>query len=155
MDEKRKCIFTNLPATSKIKITSSKHNWAKSVPCSKDFLEKKGSRPLNELEFRLVELFYEQELARLRVEHYEAQMNEIRSLSLKKPQIYKPIDWPPKEGIEVELTQEDKEWLDAPLGPTEDDKYLGIKKQVEQSENLTKEKEDDNIDKDNDNDMWG
>lgn len=81
---KRKCIFTGEKSDCSLKITSSpqeRHNWAKSVPCTKEYIKKRGEKPLNELEFRLVELFYEQEIARLRIAHCEAKMNEIRRLN--------------------------------------------------------------------------
>ena len=78
---KRKCIFTNKPADSKFTIGSDKQNWAKSVPCTKEYLEQRISNPPPpELEIRLVELFYEQELCRLRIDEYDAQMDEIRAL---------------------------------------------------------------------------
>jgi hypothetical protein len=152
---KRNCIFTNEISDAKLNIGSDKYNWSKSVPCTKKFLKDKGDRPLNELEFRLVELFYEQELCRLRIDHYDGQMAEIRALNDDEPteawkkakNVYKEIkvepleqiDW---ENIEVpEFTEEDVAWLNAPLGPTEDDKFVGIKEQVEQNKELTEEKE--------------
>ena len=77
---KRKCIFTNKLADSKFIIGSDKQNWAKSVPCTKKYLADRGDKPPTELEIRLVELFYEQELCRLRIDEYNAQMDEIRAL---------------------------------------------------------------------------
>ena len=98
MNGKRNCIFTNEPSNAKLTISSSKHNWVKSVPCTKEFLKHKGDRRLNGLEFKLVELFYKQELAKLKIESYEDQMVEIR----KK--------------MEFDLSAEDIEWLEADLG---------------------------------------
>ena len=83
--EKRNCIFTGKEANSKLTITTDNHNWAKNVPCTKEYLASRDSEQLNELEIRLVELFYQQELCRARVENYEAQMAEIRSLMTKNP----------------------------------------------------------------------
>lgn len=83
--EKRNCIFTGKEANSKLTITTDNHNWAKNVPCTKEYLASRDSEQLNELEIRLVELFYQQELCRARVENYEAQMAEIRSLIKQKP----------------------------------------------------------------------
>jgi len=79
-DEKRNCIFTNLPADSKIVVSSSKQNWTKAVPCTKKFKESKQNSELTDLEFKLVELFIQKELALLKVEHFENKMNKIRSL---------------------------------------------------------------------------
>lgn len=78
--EKRNCIFTNLPATAKLTLTSSKHNWTKSVPCTKEFLEYKKSNKLNDLEFKLIETFFQKELALLRADYFENKMQEIRKL---------------------------------------------------------------------------
>lgn len=146
---KRNCIFTNKPANSKFTIGSDKQNWAKSVPCTKEYLADRGDKPPTELEIRLVELFYEQELCRLRIEQYSTQMDEIRSIMSNKlpkkerrkiSEIYKAVQAineqePNWEDIgPVELTEEDKEWLNAPMGPTEDDKFLGLKEQVEEEQ---------------------
>lgn len=146
---KRNCIFTNKPANSKFTIGSDKQNWAKSVPCTKEYLADRGDKPPTELEIRLIELFYEQELCRLRIEQYSTQMDEIRSIMSNKlpkkerrkiSEIYKEVQAineqePNWEDIgPVELTEEDKEWLNAPMGPTEDDKFLGLKEQVEKEQ---------------------
>lgn len=150
---KRKCIFTNKPADSKFTIDSDKQNWAKSVPCTKEYLTERGDKPPTELEIRLIELFYEQELCRLRIEYYITQMDEIRALMskklpitpLKKPEIYQ----------NVELTQEDIDWMNAPMGPPEVNydtirsetakvevpdgvkEFVGLKEQVTPAEEMT------------------
>ena len=105
-DEKRKCIFTNKPSNAKLQITSDKYSWAKAVPCTKDFLENKGSKGLNELEFRLVELFYEQELVRLRIEHYDTQMAEIRA-TIQCPVVNKTVKKPRRPFAEIRKDIED------------------------------------------------
>lgn len=79
-EEKRNCIFTNMPATAKLTLASSKHNWTKSVPCTKEFLEYKKSNKLNDLEFKLIETFFQKELALLRADYFENKMQEIRKL---------------------------------------------------------------------------
>jgi hypothetical protein len=132
---KRNCIFTNKPANSKFTIGSDKQNWAKSVPCTKEYLADRGDKPPTELEIRLIELFYEQELCRLRIDEYDAQMDEIRSvMSNKLPkkerrkisEIYKAVQAINKQGPNwenigpVELAEEDKEWLNAPMGLVEE-----------------------------------
>ena len=178
---KRNCIFTNKPANSKFTIGSDKQNWAKSVPCTKEYLADRGDKPPTELEIRLVELFYEQELCRLRIEQYNAQMVEIRALMSKKLPI-EPLK-KPETYQNVELTQEDIDWMNAPMGPIEPeecpnpkcpsmlkdapgigpfcpnpmcdvgdgpdvwsennkkDDFVGLKQQVERSEELTEEEE--------------
>lgn len=79
-DDKRNCIFTNLPATAKLTISSSKHNWTKSIPCTKEFLQSKKNNKLTDIEFRLVELFYLKETALLRAEYLEGKMEELRKM---------------------------------------------------------------------------
>lgn len=79
-EQKRKCIFTNKEANAKLNIGSDNHNWAKSVPCTKEIKEDIENRGLNELEIRLVEIFYQQELCKIRIEQYSDQMDEIRDL---------------------------------------------------------------------------
>lgn len=84
MEEKRKCIFTNKPSDAKFTIKNQKYNWAKSAPCTKEYLQNRKDEPITELEIRLIELFYEKELLRLRIDHYESQMSEIRHLISNK-----------------------------------------------------------------------
>lgn len=79
-DNKRNCIFTDLPATAKITLSSSKHSWTKSVPCTKEFLESKKINKLTDAEFKLVELFYLKETALLRAEYLNNKMKEIRKM---------------------------------------------------------------------------
>lgn len=79
-DNKRNCIFTDLPATAKITLSSSKHSWTKSVPCTKEFLESKKINKLTDIEFKLVELFYLKEAAILRTEYLDNKMKEIRKM---------------------------------------------------------------------------
>ena len=79
-NEKRNCIFTNLPATAKLILSSSKHNWIKSIPCTKEFLESKKNNKLTDVEFKLIELFYLKEMALLKIEHLENKMQELRKM---------------------------------------------------------------------------
>jgi hypothetical protein len=76
----RKCIFTNLPATAKLTISSSKHSWTKTVPCTKEFLQSKKNNKLTDVEFKLIELFYLKEIAHLRVEYLQNKMEEVRKM---------------------------------------------------------------------------
>ena len=164
---KRNCIFTNKPADSKFTIGSDKQNWAKSVPCTKEYLAERGDDPPTEREIRLVELFYEQELCRLRIEQYITQMDEIRALMsnkilkpLKKPEIYQQVEVS-EEAFET-TAEETKEALEK-IGldmirqeiaevevPDSVNHYLGLKEQVDYTEiqnkikryeELTKEEE--------------
>jgi hypothetical protein len=79
-DKKRNCIFTDLPADSKLIVSSSKQNWTKAVPCTKEYKESRKTTLLTDIEFKLVELFIQKELALLRVEFFENKMSEIRQL---------------------------------------------------------------------------
>lgn len=75
---KRKCIFTGQESDFLVQIGDDKHNWAKRVPCTREWWEANKDRPLNPNEFKLVELFFEQEIARLKADNIEEQMQRIR-----------------------------------------------------------------------------
>jgi DNA polymerase III gamma/tau subunit len=79
VNKKRKCIFTGEEADCSVSIGQDKHNWAKKVPCTKKWYEMFLGKPLNSTQIKLVELFYEQEVARIKVDNIEAQMAEIRA----------------------------------------------------------------------------
>lgn len=79
-EEKRNCVFTGLPATAKLIISSSKHSWTKSVPCTKEYLESKKNNSLTYIEFKLIELFYLKELALLKKDFFEGKMQELREM---------------------------------------------------------------------------
>ena len=158
--EKRRCIFTNQESDAKLKVSKrDKYNWAKSVPCTKAFLEKKGDKSLTTHEFELVELFFNKELVLAKLSNIELKMKETRSLLDPNalPEFEEYVDLTPEEadkaaheeGLEEiavtdfgaamlekikelrgkgflelieeahELTEEDKEWLDAPMGPVD------------------------------------
>ena len=116
-DEKRKCIFTGEPADFHKTVTyADKHNWAKKVPCTKKWFgewEKNGERPLNKLEFKLVELFYEQELAKLRVANLEDQMDEIRLKLEEKTKLPTTDEYLAALAQEVDEDDECPEWTKA------------------------------------------
>lgn len=89
---KRNCVFTGKPSDFKLKMNSSEDdlkNWAKDVPCCKEYVKSADllHRALNEHEMRLVELFYEQEVAKLRVSNIDAQMFEIRLKKASMPRM--------------------------------------------------------------------
>jgi hypothetical protein len=77
---KRKCIFTGQPANFKATVShEDQHNWAKSVPCTKQYWNAYlKHRPFNELEIRLVELFFQQEIAQLKMNTLESRMEKLR-----------------------------------------------------------------------------
>jgi hypothetical protein len=75
---KRKCIFTGEDSDWLLQIGEDKHNWAKRVPCTRKWWETNKDRPLTPNEFKLVELFFEQEIARLKVDNLETEMQKIR-----------------------------------------------------------------------------
>lgn len=86
MSSKRNCIFTGKEADFSMKVVGSrdKHNWAKSVPCTKEFFDSLDGRPLNKYEFKLVELFYEQEISKLNIARLEEKMTCVRDLAKKR-----------------------------------------------------------------------
>jgi hypothetical protein len=77
-DEKRKCIFTNLPSDTKLVLASSRHSWTKSIPCTKQFLNSKKDTSLTDTEFKLVELFFQKELTLLKLDQIEKNMEDLR-----------------------------------------------------------------------------
>jgi hypothetical protein len=79
VNKKRKCIFTGEEADCSVSVGQDKHNWAKKVPCTKKWCEMFLGKPLNSTQIKLVELFYEQEVARIKVDNIEVQMAEIRA----------------------------------------------------------------------------
>lgn len=87
MSDPRKCIFTGQIANFSMKITpieDEKHNWAKAVPCTKEFFDSLEGRPLNKYEFKLVELFYEQEVSRLNTARLQEKIECVRKLADKR-----------------------------------------------------------------------
>lgn len=75
---KRKCIFTGKESNYLAQLGNDKHNWAKKVPCTREWWEGNKDRPLTPSEFKLVELFFEQEIARLKTDNIEEEMQRIR-----------------------------------------------------------------------------
>lgn len=75
---KRKCVFTGKESNYLAQIGKDKHNWAKKVPCTKEWWDANKDRPLTPNELELVELFFEQEIARLKIDTIEERMQKIR-----------------------------------------------------------------------------
>lgn len=86
----RKCIFTGKKSDFYKTIShKDNHNWARKIPCTKEWLNSKGNNfnNLTKKEFRLVELFYEKELALLKADNIEKEMEKIREdISKNKPE---------------------------------------------------------------------
>ena len=82
MSNKRKCIFTNKTSNYKFTLDNpdDAQNWARKVPCTKEYFATLDNRALNKYEIKLVELFYEKEVAQLKLSNLEAQMAEIRAV---------------------------------------------------------------------------
>ena len=113
MSEKRTCIFTGKESDTSLLIVSGKteiHNWSKKVPCTKEYEKKLQGRPLNDLEFSLVEIFYKKEVCRLKIENYENQMIEIRKkINDNKETI--------QEKVEEHFEKKDFEFYDESIDP--------------------------------------
>lgn len=82
---KRKCIFTGQESNFLAQLGDDKHNWAKRVPCTREWWEANKDRHLTPNEFKLVELFFEQEVALLKVDNIEAEMEKIRNEGVLTP----------------------------------------------------------------------
>ena len=83
----RKCVFTGRKANSKLKIFSKEiaddelHNWAIEVPCCSRYIEQRevGEQdPPTEWELQVAEMFYQKELARLRVHFYDIKLKQLQ-----------------------------------------------------------------------------
>ena len=160
-NEKRKCIFTDQPANAKFTISSDKHNWAKSVPCNKQYLTDRGNLPPTDLEIRIIELFYEKELYHLRIEHCDTQIKEIRKIIKQQSpnKTYQPVYVYPDSVSAVKdvkvLNEENKQNEEI---TKEEHQFTGIKKQIEKFEKedtdniLTKKEKNDNIEEDDE--LW-
>ena len=97
MSDKRKCLFTGEEANYLAVIGHDKQNWAKRVPCTKEWWDNNEDRPLTPNEFKLVELFFEMEVARLKVLNLEERIEKTRT---DKPQEL-PKDGPILTAAEV------------------------------------------------------
>lgn len=111
--EKRRCIFTNQISDAKLKVSKrDRYNWAKSVPCTKTFLEKKGDRSLTDHEFELVELFFAKEVALAKISNIELKMKETRSKldPNSLPEFEEYEDLTPEEADKATFEADMKEW---------------------------------------------
>jgi hypothetical protein len=111
MSEKRKCLFTGKEADWLLQIGEDSQNWAKRVPCTREWYDSNNNRPLTPKEFRLVELFFQSEVAQLKAENFKALTDQVRSdeessfNTVEKLSYYKPdIDF----GEEMEQDIKDK-----------------------------------------------
>ena len=124
----RKCIYTGKDAATTDKVIPKKggdesHNWANSVPCSKEYKAIKALRPPNELEMEVNRVFKKLELALLDVQFYQDKMVEIQSILIKN---LPKVDKKPKKSKkdkEVEIAHKEKEIKELSL-----DKVLDKKK---------------------------
>ena len=168
-NEKRKCIFTGKDAETKVVLSNNSHNWSKSVPCTLEYKEQLDTRPLTELEFKLVELFYEQELSRLRTENCEAQMDSIRFSMKQEEYDYVGLEEqlerfavseqarspriPTKTIVSPKVYEQILEHIESPPPETKAmKKAIKKHKEIVETEQLTEEEEDVNIDEDED--LW-
>lgn len=140
---KRKCIFTGQPADFKAIVSQEdQHNWAKSVPCTKDYWNAYlKHRPFNELEMRLVELFFQQEISQLKINTLESRMEKLREQladgmnsfnTVDKLKFYKP-DIKFSEEMERDIEEKVREF--SPQTVTKEDK--DIFEQIQLNENIT------------------
>jgi transcription termination factor NusB len=82
-EEKRKCVFTNEKADTRLQIPkgwSERHNWAKYVPCTQEYIKKRGDYPFNDIELQLIKTFYEIEVAKLTIKAMEDRMEHLRGV---------------------------------------------------------------------------
>ena len=140
---KRKCIFTGQPADFKATVShEDQHNWAKSVPCTKNYWNAYlKHRPFNELEMRLVELFFQQEITQLKINTLESRMEKLREQladgmnsfnTIEKLKCYKP-DIKVGEEMEQDIKEKIREFN--PQTVTKEDR--DIFEQIQLDENVT------------------
>lgn len=165
---RRKCIFTGEESNYKLTIEhEDHHNWAKSVPTTKEYYEAwLKDRPLNELELRQVELFFQLEMCKIKQSTLEKRMEKIREQiadgmesfnTVEKLKFYKPdikfneeMEKDIKEKVEEQrvITVTEKDWdklqdhLENPPEPTP--KLIDAMKRYKE---LHEDKKDDKIEK--------
>jgi hypothetical protein len=77
---KRNCVFTGKQATAKLEIGDDTHNWARGVPCNKEFKDLRKGECLTENEMDAIALFYLIESHQLRVDNLKLELSKIQAL---------------------------------------------------------------------------
>ena len=77
---KRTCVFTGKPATAKLEVGEDTHNWARGVPCCKQFKELRKGECLSENEMDAIALFYLIESHQLRVDNLKLELSKIQAI---------------------------------------------------------------------------
>jgi predicted metal-dependent phosphoesterase TrpH len=107
---KRKCIFTNKEANDKLVVGKDDHNWARGVPCNRDYKELRKGEVLSEDEMDLIALFYLIESHQLRLDNLRLEMEKIqRKLLVKMPFLEKEKN---NKNKEIERAFVEKEIID-------------------------------------------
>ena len=104
---KRNCVFTGRPSTSKLDIGEDTHNWARSVPCDKQFKELRKGECLSEDEMDAVALFYLIENHRVRIENLELELKKVQKKILEKIPLMEKEKTKKANEIEMALIQKD------------------------------------------------
>ena len=99
---RRKCVYTGQDSNDKDSVIprhliKDEHNWSVYVPTTSDYKQQKIDRQPTELEMQAVETFHLLEMAKLKVEFYEAQLANIQN-QISKTYKPKPIEKPKNEG---------------------------------------------------------
>lgn len=76
---KRTCVFTGKQATAKLEVGGDTHNWARGVPCCKQFKELRKGECLSEDEMDAIALFYLIESHQLRVDNLKLELSKIQA----------------------------------------------------------------------------
>ena len=81
---RRKCVFTGKEGNDKLEIGKDSHNWAKGVPCNRDYRDLRKGEVLSEDEMDAVSLFYLIESHQLRLDNLKLELEKIQKKILKK-----------------------------------------------------------------------
>lgn len=109
----RKCVYTGKDANCTDKVIPHDggdidHNWANSVPCSKEYKNRKGLNMPTEIEMELNRSFKHLELAKMDVAYWEKRIEMLRELNSTSEveKSIKPTEKPKKEQKSVTLEPE-------------------------------------------------
>lgn len=146
---RRKCVYTGQDSNDKDSVIprhliKDEHNWSVYVPTTSDYKQQKIDRQPTELEMQAVETFHLLEMAKLKVEFYEAQLVNIQS-QINKTFKPKPVQKPKNEGKnadkrkqkQIEIAEKEKNIQDLELNLHEiiNKKLLNSNTSVVESQN--------------------
>ena len=119
----RKCVYTGEKASCRDKVIPHNggdidHNWSNTVPCSRDYKDRKSNKMPTELEMKISRAFYELELSKKEVEFWQAEHDRLKGeleTELKVEPPKKKKNTMTKKDKEIELAYKEKEIVEMDL----------------------------------------